>query len=193
MRLGIYCTKENVDKVVELFQKLFPNHKTCVDDNVTDGDFITTPPSVYKIVKYNLPNPGSFNYEVVTLDEFYKKYPFVVGDIVQLYDCEEPHKVIGIRGLRQEITYEVVDDTGYVTHVPANIVKYFNNQEAKMTDKDIIMNSYHALISLCKNKTYCGQDFSDWTNDAILDLACEIAENALEYTREHINENFLAI
>ena len=193
MRLGIYCTKENVNAVVELFQQLFPQHKNCVDDNIIDGDFITTPPSVYKIVKYNLPNPGSFNYEVFTLDEFYKKYPFVVGDIVQVYDLEEPHRVIGIRGLRQEITYEVVDDTGYVINLPANVLKYFNNQDAKMTDKDIIMNSYQSLISLCKNKTYNGQDFSDWTNDAILDWVCEIAENTLEYIREHTSENFLTI
>lgn len=193
MRLGVYCTKENVNEVVELFQKLFPTHKTCVDDNVTDGDFITTPQSGYKIVKYNLPNPLSFNYDVFTLEEFYEKYPFVEGDIVQIYDWEEKYKIIGIRGLRQEITYEVVDEIGYTRWMKPDNIKYYDNKEINLTDKDIIMNSYRALISLCKNKTYYGQDFSDWTNDAILDLASEIAENALEYIREHTRENFLAI
>ena len=182
MRIGIYCNKENKNDIIALFREMFPKHRICVDDNITDGSFITTTTN-YKIVMYDFANPERYEYEVITIDEFYKRYPFVKGDIVRWHDYDDPYKIIAIRGLYQKVSYEIMANDGCVYTTYVESLSYYNKNVSDITDKDIIVKNFKNIISLIKDKKYNGEDYSDWSVRDIMDFVCEISENALSYIK----------
>ncbi len=186
MRIGIYCNKDNINNVIELFQDMFPTHKTCVEREITENSFITT--QAYKIVKYDFENPEYYNYDVCSLENFKKKHPFVKGDIVKWSDYEEPYKIIGINGKGQEVKFEIVDEDGWSAWVKSCKLSYYDNPEKELTDKDIILNSFRNIKSLIKDKKRRGMDREELSDKEILDFVLTMVDDTVYYIENNVKD-----